>query len=65
MTSNDKKLIAVIGASGLQGGGGLRALQAGGNFKVRALTRDPEEHRDLGSSELPSSHSLMALKKRQ
>jgi uncharacterized protein YbjT (DUF2867 family) len=47
MTSNDKQLIAVIGASGLQGGGVLRALQASGNFKVRALTRDPGKHREL------------------
>ena len=42
--SNDKKLIAVIGATGRQGGGVLRALQASGQFKVRALTRDPEKH---------------------
>jgi uncharacterized protein YbjT (DUF2867 family) len=47
MTSNDKKLIAVIGASGLQGAGVVRALQASGNFKVRALTRDPGKHREL------------------
>ena len=43
-----KKLIAVIGATGQQGGGVLRALQAtGGRFKVRALTRNPGKHRDL------------------
>lgn len=47
MSSNDKQLIAVIGASGLQGGGVLRALQASDSFKVRALTRDPGKHRDL------------------
>src|SRR6476660_3716633 len=45
--SNDKKLIAVIGATGQQGGGVLRALQASGQFKVRALTRNPDEHREL------------------
>src|SRR6185312_10719829 len=47
MLSNDKKLIAVIGATGQQGGGVLRALQASGQFKVRALTRNPEKHREL------------------
>src|ERR1700716_3375210 len=47
MVSNDKKLIAVIGATGQQGGGLVRALQAGGQFKVRALTRNPSKHREL------------------
>ena len=47
MSSNDKKLIAVIGATGQQGGGVLRALQARGEFKVRALTRNPGKHREL------------------
>src|SRR5712672_4682805 len=45
--SNDKKLIAVIGATGHQGGGVVRALQASGQFKVRALTRNPGKHREL------------------
>jgi uncharacterized protein YbjT (DUF2867 family) len=47
MLSNDKKLIAVIGSTGQQGGGVVRALQAGGQFNVRALTRNPGEHREL------------------
>src|SRR2546427_4870584 len=47
MLSNDRKLIAVIGATGHQGGGVLRALQASGQFKVRALTRNPDKHREL------------------
>ena len=47
MVSNDKKLIAVIGATGQQGGGVVRALQASGQFKVRALTRNPDKHREL------------------
>src|SRR5438876_1816742 len=47
MLSNDKKLIAVIGATGQQGGGVGRALQARGQFKVRALTRNPDKHREL------------------
>ncbi len=47
MLSNNKNLIAVIGATGQQGGGVVRALQARGQFKVRALTRNPNKHREL------------------
>ena len=47
MSSNSKKLIAVIGATGQQGGSVVRALQAQGQFKVRALTRHPGKHRGL------------------
>src|ERR1700741_1534375 len=47
VVSNNKKLIAVIGATGQQGGGVVRALQASGQFKVRALTRNPDKHRAL------------------
>ena len=42
-----KPLIAVIGASGHQGGGVVRALQDRGEFRVRALTRDPVKHEGL------------------
>src|SRR6266436_5407890 len=45
--NNEKKLIAVIGATGQQGGGVVRALQASGQFNVRALSRDPGNHREL------------------
>src|SRR6266436_3965002 len=47
MSSTNKKLVAVIGATGQQGGGVVRALQAREGFKVRALTRDPDRHREL------------------
>ncbi len=47
MSSNDKKLIAVIGATGQQGGAVVGALQAGGQFRARALTRNPGKHREL------------------
>src|SRR5438128_7014987 len=47
MSSNNKKLIAVIGATGQQGGGVVRALQASSQFKVRAVTRNPGKHREL------------------
>ena len=45
--SNTKKIIAVVGATGHQGGAVVRALQAQGQFAVRALTRDPSKHRNL------------------
>ena len=44
---NNEKLIAVIGATGQQGGGVVRALQASSQFKVRALSRNPSKHPDL------------------
>ena len=36
----DKKLIAVVGATGAQGGGLVRALARDGTFAIRALTRN-------------------------
>jgi uncharacterized protein YbjT (DUF2867 family) len=47
MSSNNKKLIAVIGATGQQGGSVVRALQANGQFNIRALTRNPDKHHGL------------------
>ena len=47
MLSNNEKLIAVIGATGQQGGAVVRALQARSPFKVRALSRNPDKHREL------------------
>ncbi len=47
MVSNDRKLISVVGATGQQGGAVARALQASGQFKVRALTRNPGKHPEL------------------
>lgn len=47
MSSSNRKVIAVVGATGQQGGGVVRALQASGQFKVRALSRNPDKHRQL------------------
>jgi uncharacterized protein YbjT (DUF2867 family) len=47
MEHTNKKLIAVVGATGQQGGAVVRALQAGNRFKVRALTRNPAKHHEL------------------
>jgi uncharacterized protein YbjT (DUF2867 family) len=50
----DKKIIAVVGATGAQGGGLVRAIQAdaSGPFKARALTRDPKSDRARELAEL-------------
>jgi uncharacterized protein YbjT (DUF2867 family) len=45
--SNTQKLIAVVGATGHQGSDVVCALQASGQFKVRALTRTPAKHLQL------------------
>jgi uncharacterized protein YbjT (DUF2867 family) len=47
MSSNNEKLIAVIGATGQQGGAVVRALQASSQFKVCALSRNPGKHREF------------------
>ncbi len=47
MASESPRTIAVIGATGAQGGGVVRALQERGQFKVRALTRNPDGARGL------------------
>jgi uncharacterized protein YbjT (DUF2867 family) len=47
MERTNKKVIAVVGATGQQGSAVVRALQAGNQFKVRALTRNPAKHREL------------------
>jgi len=47
MKPTNKKAIAVVGATGQQGGAVVRALQGGNQFKVRALTRTPAKHREL------------------
>lgn len=43
--SIEKKVIAVFGATGNQGSGVVRALQASGQFKVRALSREPSKYK--------------------
>jgi uncharacterized protein YbjT (DUF2867 family) len=40
----DKKTIAVIGATGLQGKGVVNALDEQGTFNVRAITRNPDTY---------------------
>jgi len=41
------KLIAVVGATGAQGGSVCKFLLKDGKYKVRALTRNPEKAKDL------------------
>lgn len=40
--SSTKRIIAVVGATGNQGGGLVRDLLKDGEFAVRAVTRNPE-----------------------
>ena len=40
----EKKIIAVVGATGLQGKGVVNALKKDGSFKVRAITRNPDKY---------------------
>ncbi|MCA9661234.1 MAG: NmrA/HSCARG family protein [Myxococcales bacterium] len=45
--NTSKKIIAVVGATGAQGGGVVKALAERGTFRVRALTRDPSKAEGL------------------
>jgi uncharacterized protein YbjT (DUF2867 family) len=45
----EKKIIAVVGATGLQGRGVVDSLQKDGTFKVKAITRNPEKY--LGNAD--------------
>lgn len=47
MTKSPDRTVAVLGATGAQGGGVVRALQHRGQFRVRALTRSPDSVRGL------------------
>src|SRR6266436_5614289 len=47
MRDTNSKLIAVIGATGQQGGAVVGALHGSSQFKVRALSRNPDKHREL------------------
>src|SRR5712671_5033965 len=47
MQGTNRELIAVIGATGQQGGAVVRALQGSNQFKLRALSRNPEKHSEL------------------
>jgi uncharacterized protein YbjT (DUF2867 family) len=44
---SEKKTIAVVGATGAQGGGLVRAIlrDAGGHYRARAITRDPNSEK--------------------
>lgn len=44
MSSSTARLIAVLGATGHQGGGVVNALSRDGQFRVRALTRNPDKY---------------------
>jgi uncharacterized protein YbjT (DUF2867 family) len=62
--SDDRPVIAVIGASGSQGGSVARALVDRGVFRVRALTRNPDKYRgpadEVVEADLNSPETLEA-----
>jgi len=58
MQRTREKLIAVIGATGQQGGAVVRSLQAGTQFKVRALSRNPDKHRELADEVVKADLNL-------
>jgi hypothetical protein len=58
MERPNKELIAVVGATGQQGGGVVRALQARGQFRVRALTRNPDKHPELADEVVKADLNL-------
>jgi len=62
--SDSRSLIAVVGASGSQGGGVVQALQERGTFRVRALTRDPDAYRgpadEVALADLARAETLSA-----
>jgi uncharacterized protein YbjT (DUF2867 family) len=53
-TADDKKVIAIVGATGAQGGGLVRAIAAdsGGEFAARAITRDPSSEKAQALAQL-------------
>ena len=52
----EQKVIAVVGATGAQGGGLARAIanDADGEFRARALTRDPHSEQAAALAALPN-----------
>src|SRR5580704_9294409 len=58
MERTKEKMIAVVGATGQQGGGVVRALQARAQFKVRALTRNPDKHPELADEVVKADLNL-------
>ena len=54
-----KKIIAVTGATGLQGGGVVDALLAAGKFAVRAISRNPESDKSKALAKRGVTVSLL------
>jgi len=63
----EKKIIAVVGATGAQGGGLVRAIlnDRGGDFAVRALTRDVTTEKAKALAELGAELVALVLDDRQ
>ena len=59
---SDRKIIAVVGATGAQGGGVVRAIAAhpDGGFSARAITRDPSSDAAKALAALPNVEVVQA-----
>ena len=59
---SDRKIIAVVGATGAQGGGLVRAIAAhpDGGFTARAITRDPSSEAAQALAALPNVEVVQA-----
>jgi uncharacterized protein YbjT (DUF2867 family) len=63
MSSTQKKIVAVTGSTGVQGGGVAKILLADGTFAVRAITRNVDSEKAQGQYPLqlsPSSSDLIS-----
>jgi len=59
---SDRNIIAVVGATGAQGGGVVRAIAAhpDGGFSARAITRDPSSDAAKALAALPNVEVVQA-----
>jgi uncharacterized protein YbjT (DUF2867 family) len=60
----DRKIIAVVGATGAQGGGLIRAIlnESGSGFTARALTRDPKSDKANALAKLGAQPGVADLR---
>lgn len=56
----NKKIIAVVGATGLQGKGVVNALKKEGTFRVRAIARNPDKYNGMADEVAPGDLTNLA-----
>ncbi|KAF9508228.1 hypothetical protein BS47DRAFT_1397994 [Hydnum rufescens UP504] len=60
MSSTQKKIVAVTGSTGIQGGGVAKILLADGTFAVRAITRNVDSKKAQGQAQGPRADVVAA-----